>query len=283
MKLATIRTNGNSHATGGDTAAALIDGDEAILLSYTDAGTALAAASLASLDQATTGESIPLERVRFASVLPHPGKIICVGLNYADHIAEMGNEAPAAPTCFSKYAGALIGHGDDIHLPPSDISAMVDWEVELTVVVGSPVRNASAVEAQAAIAGYTVMNDISMRDWQKRTSQFLMGKTWEHATPLGPWIVGTDELGDGSGLAVSCSVGGVSKQQSTTDELVFSAIDLVQYISTVITLEPGDIIATGTPGGVGFGRNPKEFLNDGDVVETTIEGIGTLTNRCLQT
>ncbi len=275
MKLATLRT-----AVG--TSAALIEGDDALLLSYNDAGEALRAASFAKLGQAVTGESVPLAKAEFAPVVPRPSKIICVGLNYADHIAEMGNAAPSAPTCFAKFAEALIGPADRIHLPAPDISAMVDWEVELAVVIGSSVRHASVSEARQAIAGYTVLNDISMRDWQKRTSQFLLGKTWEHATPVGPWITGADELDDGSGLAVQCSVNGMTKQQSNTSELVFGAVDLVSEISKVITLAPGDIIATGTPGGVGFGRDPQEFLADGDLVETEIEGIGKLTNYCLQ-
>ncbi|NNF55563.1 MAG: fumarylacetoacetate hydrolase family protein [Acidimicrobiales bacterium] len=275
MKLATLRT------TAGTTAA-LIEEDDAILLSYSDAGAALQAAPFAKLGQATTGESIPLAEAQFAPVVPRPSKIICVGLNYADHIAEMGNAPPSAPTCFAKFADALVGATDRIHLPDPMISAMVDWEVELAVVIGASVRHASVSEARRAIAGYTVLNDISMRDWQKRTSQFLLGKTWEHATPVGPWITGADELGDGSGLAVRCSVNGITKQQSNTSELVFGAVDLVSEISKVITLTPGDIIATGTPGGVGFGRDPQEFLADGNILETEIDGIGKLTNHCLQ-
>ena len=165
-------------------------------------------------------------------------------------------------------------------MPAVEVSDSVDWEVELTVVIGSSVRNASASEARAAIAGFTVLNDVSMRDWQTRSIQFLVGKTWENCTPVGPWIVGTDLLGDGSGLEVACSVNGVSKQLSNTDHLIFNAVDLVQDLSKVITLEPGDLIATGTPGGVGAGRDPKEFLQHGDVLTTSIEGIGTLTNRC---
>ncbi len=275
MKLATLRT-----AVG--TTAALIEEDTALLLSYNDAGAALSAAPFDKLTQAFTGESIPLADAQFAPVVPRPSKIICVGLNYADHIAEMGNATPSAPTCFAKFAEALIGAADPIHLPAPAISAMVDWEVELAVVIGSPVRHASVSEARRAIAGFTVLNDISMRDWQKRTSQFLLGKTWENATPIGPWITGTDELDDGSGLAIRCSVNGTIKQESNTNELVFGAVDLVSEISKVITLSPGDIIATGTPGGVGFGREPQEFLAEGDLVETEIDGIGKLANKCIQ-
>ena len=275
MKLGTIRTDAGSSAV-------LIDDDTVAELGYTDAGDALRAAPLASLHQARTGREWGLPEVSFAPLVPNPSKIICVGLNYRDHVEEMGREIPAAPTCFAKFSGALIGATDDIEIPSADVSAAVDWEVELTVVIGASVRNASASTALQSIAGYTVMNDISMRDWQRRSIQFLAGKTWEHCTPLGPWLVGADELGDGSGLAVSCDVNGVNKQSSNTDHLIFTAVDLVQDLSKVITLEPGDIIATGTPGGVGAGRDPQEFLKNGDVVTTTIEGIGSLTNTCRQ-
>ncbi len=275
MKLGTIRTE-----TG--TAAALIDDGTVAELSYVDAGHALRAAPLGTLGQARTGVELGLDEVSFAPLVPNPSKIICVGLNYRDHVEEMGREVPSAPTCFAKFSGALIGSSDDIEIPSPDVSAAVDWEVELTVVIGSSVRNASSTAALDAIAGYTVMNDISMRDWQRRSIQFLAGKTWEHCTPLGPWLVGTDELGDGSGLDVACEVNGVTKQSSNTDHLIFTAVDLVQDLSRVITLEPGDIIATGTPGGVGAGRDPQEFLKSGDVVTTTIEGIGSLVNTCRQ-
>ncbi len=273
MKLGTVRTE-----TG--TAAALIDDETVAILGYRDAADALRAAPLSALGQARTGIELGLNDVAFAPLVPNPSKIICVGLNYRDHVEEMGREVPDAPTCFAKFSGALIGATDDIEIPTPDVSAAVDWEVELTVVIGSAIRNASATEALQAIAGYTVMNDISMRDWQRRSIQFLAGKTWEHCTPLGPWMTGTDELGDGSGLNVSCEVNGVIKQSSNTDHLVFSAVDLVQDLSRVITLEPGDIIATGTPGGVGAGRDPQEFLKNGDVVTTTIQGIGSLENTC---
>ncbi len=267
----------------GGTAAALVDGDAVSLLGYRDAGDALRSAPIDRLDQARTGDERSISDVVFAPVVPNPSKIVCVGLNYRDHVLEMGRELPAAPTCFAKFSAALIGATDNIEIPPVEVSDAVDWEVELCVVIGSPVRNATAAEAIASIAGYTIMNDISMRDWQTRTIQFLAGKTWEHCTPVGPGIVPVSELGDGSGLAVSCDVNGVNKQASNTDELVFNAVDLVQDLSKVFTLEPGDLIATGTPGGVGAGRDPKEFLKNGDVVTTTIEGIGTLRNTCVQT
>ena len=157
---------------------------------------------------------------------------------------------------------------------------MVDWEAELALVIGTETRHASAAEASAAIAGYCILNDLTARDWQRRTSQFLAGKTFEGLTPVGPELVSADEVGDGRGLAIGCEVAGEVKQAGNTSELVFGPVDLVQDLSKTITLEVGDIIATGTPGGVGFARDPQEFLRPGSVVRTTIQGLGELRNTC---
>ena len=212
--------------------------------------------------------------------MPAPDKIICVGLNYRDHVAEMGRQPPDFPTIFAKYRSSLIGAHDDIVLPSQSTS--VDWEAELAVIIGSPIRHGDLDAATAAIAGYSVLNDVSMRDWQNRTLQFLQGKTWESSTPLGPWLVTPDEPGatPGPDQQIGCSVDGEVVQASTTSELVFDAPTLVSYLSTILTLLPGDVIATGTPGGVGAGRKPPRFLADGQVVETTISGLGALRNRC---
>ena len=189
----------------------------------------------------------------------------------------MGNELPEYPTLFAKYAPSLVGAHDDIVLPR--VSEKVDWEAELAVVIGRPVRHAGPDEALAAIAGYAVLNDVSMRDWQNRTKQFLQGKTFEHSTPLGPWLVTPDELPDG-GWEISSILDGETVQRSTTDELVFSPVDLVVYLSTILTLNPGDVIATGTPGGVGHARKPPRYLTDGAVLVTTIAGVGECRNTC---
>ena len=209
-----------------------------------------------------------------------PGKIICVGMNYHEHVREMGHQAPGAPTYFAKYRGTLIGANDAIELPAATVSTAVDWEVELCIVIGSPARHVDPRNALDHVAGYTVLNDVSVRDWQMRSRQFLAGKTFEHSTPVGPLMTTTDVLGDGSGLAVRTIVDGVVKQDSTTDELIFTTRDLVADLSTVITLLPGDLIATGTPSGVGHARNPPEYLTEGSELVTTIEGIGELRNRC---
>lgn len=218
----------------------------------------------------------------FLPVVPRPEKIICVGLNYRSHITEMGRAAPTHPTLFAKYWRSLVGANDPIELPAA--SEKVDYEVELAVVVGRAVRNATLDEAAAAIAGYTVLNDVTARDWQRRTEQWLQGKTWEHTTPLGPWLVSADEVDpDRQGrpdLVVRCELNGEIVQEARTSDLVFSPADLVAYASTLITLVPGDVIATGTPGGVGAARTPPRFLQHGDVVRTTVEGIGFCENRC---
>ena len=218
--------------------------------------------------------------VRFAPVVLDPGKIVCVGVNYADHIAEMGREPPEFPTLFAKFTDALIGARDDIVLPA--VSAATDWEVELALVIGRDVRHATDAEAASAIAGFTVANDVSMRDWQNRTLQWLQGKTFEHATPVGPWLVTPDEVGGTApDLELRCEVDGVLRQQSRTGQLVFGPAAIVAYVSSVVTLRPGDLILTGTPGGVGAAMDPPVFLAPGQVVRTAIEGIGELVNRCV--
>jgi acylpyruvate hydrolase len=211
-------------------------------------------------------------------VIPNPGKIVCVGLNYRNHILEMGRDLPEHPTLFAKFADALIGARDDIDLAPE--SDCVDWEAELAVVIGRTVRRADAQEAADAIAGFTVMNDVTMRDWQFRTKEWLQGKTFEGTTPLGPVLVTPDELEGGvaPALTMTCSVDGDVVQKADTSDLVFGPVDLVRYASTIMTLRPGDVIATGTPGGVGHARKPARYLADGDTLVTEIDGIGRLKN-----
>ena len=261
----------------GATRAGRVDGDRIVLLDRADVG------ELLRIGITSASEVGEIERsgADLAPVITHPDKIICVGKNYRAHAAEMGGATPDFPTYFPKYARALIGAHDDIALPDPSISARVDWEGELAVVIGRPVRHATAADALDAIAGFTVCNDISMRDWQKRTTQFLAGKTFERATPLGPGLVTTDEVGDGSGLELRTVVDGVVKQHGTTDQMVFSVVDIIRDLSTVLTLDPGDVIATGTPEGVGDARDPQEYLTAGSVVEVTVERVGRIRNRCV--
>ena len=207
--------------------------------------------------------------------LPRPTKVICCGLNYADHITEMGRELPDFPTLFAKYADTLVGPTDEIHAPAE---VDLDWEGELAVVVGQPLRRATEEQAGGAIAGYTVANDISVRDWQRRTLQWFQGKAWDATTPCGPVVVTPDEVDPEAGLELTCRVNGETLQRGNTKTLVFGAAALLAYISQFTLLRPGDLVLTGTPGGVGMGMTSPRFLQDGDVVHTEIEGIGFLQN-----
>lgn len=271
---------------GGTTRAVRVDRDtgEAVLLDAVDVGQLLAGGGSPSGNEPVDGsveETIDLIDVQWAPVVTRPNKIICVGLNYRDHVQEMGRDLPTAPTYFSKFSGALIGANDELRLPDPSISTHNDWEAELAMIIGTPARNVDVADALDHVAGFTVFNDFSVRDYQTRTSQFLAGKTFEHASGLGPVMVTVDEIGDGSGLAISSSFNGEVKQRSNTDQLIFSTAELVADLSQIITLEPGDVIATGTPGGVGAARTPPEWLKAGDELVISIEGVGELRHRCV--
>lgn len=214
--------------------------------------------------------------VRLRAPLLRPGKIICLGLNYADHARETNSPIPQYPELFNKFANALIGPGEPIVLPR--VSQQVDYEAELAVVIGKVGRYIPEAQALEHVVGYTILNDVSMRDFQFRGRQWMQGKTFDRSTPLGPWVVTADEIPDPQGLEISCEVSGEVLQRSNTREMIFDVAHVVAYISQIMTLEPGDVIATGTPAGVGFVREPKRLLRPGDVVRVTVEGIGTLEN-----
>ena len=271
MKLATVRT-----ASG--TRAARVEGDSLVLLPIADVSALLAQPRWIDL-AGSAGEVVALDEAALAPVVPRPPKIICLGLNYMRHIREMGREPPDFPTIFAKYTSALIGPRDEIAMPT--VSENMDWEVELGVVIGTVARHVTVDTALQHVAGYTVVNDITARDWQRRTTQFLQGKTFEGTTPVGPYIVTADELPVGAaGLEVRCEVDGVLMQHDTTAELIFSVAQTIAYLSQILTLEPGDLIATGTPDGVGAGRTPPVWLQPGQTVRTAIEGVGELINVC---
>lgn len=225
------------------------------------------------------GRSVQWSLAELAPVVTTPGKILCVGMNYKSHIQELGREFPSHPTLFAKFASTLLGPGDDLVLPRA--VAQPDWEVELALVIGRPVRDAGPDEALAAIAGYTVANDVSMRDWQRRTLQWLQGKAWDRTTPVGPVLVTPDELDHARALELRCTVDERVVQQGNTSDLLFSPAEVVSYASRFVRLEPGDLISTGTPGGVGEARKPPVFLVPGNVMRSSIEGIGELCNRCV--
>uniref|UniRef100_A0AAU3H216 Fumarylacetoacetate hydrolase family protein n=1 Tax=Streptomyces sp. NBC_01401 TaxID=2903854 RepID=A0AAU3H216_9ACTN len=271
MKLATIRT-----AAG--TRAVRLDGEVHVDLGYADLGELFAEADWQDKATAASGTTYPAEGADFAPVVPSPSKVVCVGHNYTNHIKEMGRDLPNYPTLFPKFAETLLGANDDI-VRPAETEAF-DWEVELAVVVGRKVRRADEQQAADAIAGFTVMNDISLRDWQFRTIEWTQGKIWEASTPVGPYVVTPDEVGGvRPALEVRTLVDGQVMQQDDTGTLLFDPVFLVQYISTVITLNPGDIIATGTPAGVGNARDPKVFLVPGQSVTTEISGLGACANK----
>ncbi|MDX2550718.1 fumarylacetoacetate hydrolase family protein [Streptomyces stelliscabiei] len=265
MRLATV-----SHAAG--TSVAVLHGDTWRALPAADLSALLTATPpqrVADLAGEALVDAVPV------LPLPAPAKVVCCGLNYADHIRETGRELPAYPTLFPKYADTLTGPEAEIVLPRG---LQVDWEAELAVVVGATLRRTDRETALAGIAGYTVANDMSVRDWQYRTLEWFQGKAWDASTPLGPVIVTADDIDPTAGLDVICRVNGEQVQRDNTKTLVFDAADLLAYISTFTVLRPGDLVLTGTPGGVGVARTPQRFLSDGDVVETEIAGIGTLRN-----
>ena len=220
MKLATLRT------AGGGTRAVRVEDDRLVDLGVDDLGQLLAQPGWE--ERAATAQGTVHDEVgaAFAPVVPRPGKIVCVGLNYRSHILEMGRDLPDHPTLFAKFTDALVGARDQIVLPA--VSEKVDWEVELALVIGRTVRHADPAEAAGAIAGFTVANDVSMRDWQNRTPQWLQGKTFEHATPVGPWLVTPDEVGGAApDLELTCAVDGVVRQRSRTAHLVFGPAAIV--------------------------------------------------------
>lgn len=272
MRLATLRRD-------GDTVAVRLDADGAVeIAGFADVGALLADPDWRAIAERAAGRvlltgDIPSDA--WAPVVPAPRKIVCIGVNYRAHIQEMGREEPEYPTMFTKYPEALIGAGDPIVVPPY-AADFVDWEAELAVVIGSRVRRASEEEARDAIAGYTVLNDVSMRDWQNRTLQWLPGKSFEGTTPVGPVLATVDEVPVSA--RITTEVDGELLQDGRIDDLVFGPAAIVAYISQIFPLDPGDLVATGTPGGVGHARTPPRYLADGQVVVTTIEGIGALRN-----
>ena len=253
--------------------AALVDGDTVRpLAGVTELGRETPAEVLA--DPPLSDERIPLADVTLRPVVPHPGKVVCVGLNYRAHVEEGVYEVPDYPALFSKFAETLVGAGQPVLLPPE--SEAVDFEAELAFVVGRPVRRVSGDAALAAVGGYTIANDVSMRDYQYKTHQWLPGKNWAGSTPLGPYLVTPDEVGDPHALDISLELNGERMQDSNTSRFIFDIPTLVATISEFIPLAPGDVVLTGTPSGVGYRRDPKVLLRDGDRMVIEIERVGRL-------
>ncbi len=219
----------------------------------------------------------PVINVRLEAPVQNPTKMICVGHNYREHILEMGRDIPPYPVIFAKFANTIIGPQDDIPLYP--ISDQLDYEAEFAFVIGKQARNVTQQNALDYIAGYTIVNDVTYRDLQRRTIEWLQGKTVEGSAPMGPSLVTKDEITNPDELEVVLTVNGEERQRSNTKNLVFTVPFLVEFLSAIMTLEPGDIVLTGTPGGVGVARDPQVFLREGDVVRIEIDQVGVLENQ----
>jgi 2,4-diketo-3-deoxy-L-fuconate hydrolase len=224
----------------------------------------------------TQGPAVRLDQVELLAPVPRPGKVICVGLNYRDHAQETGQPIPEEPVLFSKYANSVVGPGADVVVPR--IVTQPDFEAELAVVIGRRATRVRESDALAYVAGFTCANDVSARDLQFRSSQWLLGKAIDSFLPLGPWLLTSEEVGDPQGLAIRCTIDGDVVQDSSTGQMIFGVAELIAFISRTITLEPGDVIATGTPPGVGMARSPQRWLRDGERMTVEIGQIGALTN-----
>lgn len=222
--------------------------------------------------------TIELSKVSLGPPIPNPEKIICLGLNYKDHAAETGLKLPTSPVLFPKYRNALIGAADDIIVPRA-AREKLDYEVELAVVIGRRAREVSEEDALSYVAGYAVFNDVSARELQMQSSQWMPGKAVDNFAPMGPGLVPAREIADPQNLMLTTRVNGTQLQHESTKQMIFGVATTIAFITSFMTLEAGDIIATGTPAGVGFARKPPIALTDGDIVEVEIEGIGTLRNR----
>ncbi|MDD1534325.1 MULTISPECIES: fumarylacetoacetate hydrolase family protein [unclassified Bradyrhizobium] len=228
---------------------------------------------------ASTAPDHPLDRITFLPLIPDPGKIICVGLNYRDHVVETGRTVTEKPALFARFACSQVGHLRPIVKPK--VSDDFDYEGELALVIGKQGRHIPADRALGHVAGYSCYNEGSVRDWQRHTSQFLSGKTFAESGSFGPWLVTADEIPDPSKLSLQTRLNGTVVQDTTTDLLITAIPELIAYISTICPLDPGDVIVTGTPGGVGARRTPPLWMRPGDIVEVEISGIGILRNTVI--
>ena len=282
MKLATF-THAGSTRIGVVTGDLIVDLAAAApqlpteVVAFLEAGEPALESARAAADAA--GSTLPLAEVHLESPVLRPPKILAVGLNYADHIAETGRDTPKHPLIFNKQSTSAHPPSDPFHLPRA--SDKLDYEGELGVVIGKRCRHVSRENARNVIAGYTIVNDVSVRDWQIRVPTMTMGKSFDTHCPMGPWIVTEDELPDPHGLELKTWVNGELRQHSNTRHLIFDCFALVEHLSTAFTLEPGDVIPTGTPSGVGIGTRPPRFLVEGDAVRIAIAGIGEIENAVI--
>ena len=271
---------------GGDARMGVVAGDRVCDLRVAAPGTPtdplglLAAGDegMAAARHAAEGDAgwLPLDDVTLLAPVPRPGKFVAIGLNYRDHIAEIGGTAPEFPVFFTKQSTCVVGPGDGIEVP--DVSSMVDYEGELAVVIGRRCRHVDAGDFERVIAGYTIVNDVTVRDWQLMAPTMMIGKSFDTHGPMGPWIVTPDEIGDPHDLRIRTTVSGDVLQDASTSEMIFDVGRQIEVLSTAMTLEPGDVISTGTPAGVGIARQPQRWLAAGDTVRIEIDRIGALEN-----
>jgi 2-keto-4-pentenoate hydratase/2-oxohepta-3-ene-1,7-dioic acid hydratase in catechol pathway len=272
--------------TDGGGALGIVEGEEVVDLSAAavppEPAAALDEVGRAELEKLAAGAPrLPLSKTRLLAPAP-PRKYLAIALNYGDHIAELGMEAPEVPVFFNKQVTCVVGSGAEVHMPK--VSTFLDYEAELALVIGKRCRHVPAERAHEVIAGYTCANDVSVRDWQGRAQTMTIGKSFDTHGPLGPWLVTAEELGDPHDLAIRCTVGDELRQDARTSEMVFDCFQQVSHLSEAFTLEPGDVVATGTPAGVGIGRQPirDNLLKVGDTVRVEVEGIGELVNTVVE-
>lgn len=281
MRLATFEHHGHTHAglVSNETIVSLKTAGFADVLSVIQGGAAAMAAIKSFTGHAPGSATFPLSSVKLRAPLPRPPKILCMGLNYRDHAAEAKLDIPKYPVLFAKYSNTVIGAGENIVLPK--VSTKPDYEGEFGFVIGKGGRHIEAANWREHIFGYMNCNDVSARDYQMSVSQWTMGKNFDTFAPMGPWIVTADEIEDPHNLDISLTLNGERMQSSNTRELIFKIPETVAFLSSVMTLEPGDIVLTGTPAGVGFGRKPPRWLMPGDEVVVRVEGLGELRNICV--
>jgi 2-keto-4-pentenoate hydratase/2-oxohepta-3-ene-1,7-dioic acid hydratase in catechol pathway len=273
MKLVTFVSGGVSPKVG------VVEGSQVREVFGFSEMTAAIAAGLPAITAAAKGPVQQLSSVKLLAPIPRPPKVICVGLNYRDHAIESNMPIPTIPVIFSKFSNTVIAPGEDVIIPKN--TEKPDYEAEFAFILGKPGRHVSKENAMDYVFGYTCVTDVSARDFQLATSQWLMGKTFDTFCPMGPWIVTADEIPDPHNLNIGLKIDGEVVQNSSTKELIFNVPELVAHLSSVFTFEPGDVVSTGTPPGVGLGRKPPRWLKPGETMTVWIEGIGELTNRCV--
>jgi 2-keto-4-pentenoate hydratase/2-oxohepta-3-ene-1,7-dioic acid hydratase in catechol pathway len=282
MKLVTF-THKNETRTGAIVDNEVVDskGNNAIppsMIEFLTAGLDALAAMQRQIDSGVS--RIALSEVKLEAPVPRPGKFLAISLNYPDHIAETGKEKPEYPSFFSKQSSCVIGPGDAIFRPK--VSDKLDYEGELAFVIGKRCRHVPVDKAAQVIAGFTIANDVSVRDWQVRSPTMMLGKSFDTAGPLGPWLVTRDEIGDPHNLSLKTWIDDELRQHVNTGQMIFNCYEMIAYLSQAMTLEPGDVIATGTPSGVGVKMQPRGYMKPGQVVSIEIESIGRLSNPVIQ-